>query len=755
MRAALAIIMSCLLFCSSLQSQFNVGFEPINFIPVVKNGDTLHAPWAGGLNNPQFSPMDFTGNSDQELFVFDRDGALRKGFKYNATTGKYDWVHTLAEDSLPFERHFPKLYDRGFCLIRDFDGDQKPDIFSTHNFENIKAYRNVGSSVPDYELEKLQVMYKSGSNILPFRMVRNTLPVLRDLDEDGDLDMMFFPVNYSDICSFSTFINQSVEEYGTADSLEFLFGDECWGHIRVSGGSHPIHNWREFSCDTTCDIFDGMRGKDITMTQNLHDLDGDGALDLLITYDHYDEIFGMYNSNTTMEGVIDQSQNDNQFPANDVQVKLNNQPYPYFIDMDHDGDEDMLIGSNQVNTVDPWEFDTSDASISDIYYENVGSNSAPTFELNKRGFISGEMIDVGLRSFPAFADLNGDSLPDMIIGNIGYNTFNAALGAARLQYYKNVGTLHAPIFELEDADFADVSSLGLRSAHPALADVDNDGDVDLVVGDHTGHLQFFKNIGHSLQHNFSQLTPNYHLIDAGGEAHPQFFDLNLDGRMDLVVGDEYGRIQYFENTGASSTPNYSSTPSIEDLGGINVFSELEGRAVPYFTRKLDSTNELYLFMGTGEGRINIYGPLLNFTDTFDLADSIIVEATQTSITGVDLLGDFRDELVIGQRAGGLYFLQKTNNQKVGISEVGEERREIQIQPNPTHETAQIRMSTLAGSEATLYVHDIQGKRLSAITINSKNGYFNEIIDLRPYPNGVFIVSIIEKNSVSWAKLIKN
>ncbi|HAW18886.1 MAG TPA: hypothetical protein DCX14_01780, partial [Flavobacteriales bacterium] len=105
MRIALGILMSCLLISSALYSQFNVGYEPVNFIPVIKNGDTLHAPWAGGLNNPQFSPMDFTGNSDEELFVFDRDGALRKGFKYNASTGKYNWVHTIAEDSLPFERH--------------------------------------------------------------------------------------------------------------------------------------------------------------------------------------------------------------------------------------------------------------------------------------------------------------------------------------------------------------------------------------------------------------------------------------------------------------------------------------------------------------------------------------------------------------------------------------------------------------------------------------------------------------------------
>lgn len=757
MRAQNTLLIFALFIPFLSLAQFNIGYELTNEIPVIKNGDSLYLPWVGGLNNPQFSPMNFTGNSEKELFVYDRDGAIRKGFKYNAITAKYDWIHTIPEDSMAFHRHFPRLVDRGFCLIRDFDSDGKGDIFTTRDYQNIAVYINQGSTPPVFTLFSEGLETKNGGQTHAIRILGNQLPVIVDIDNDTDLDIMFFGVNlYGQpfgCNTFATFMNQSMELYGSNDSLKFKIEDRCWGKITPTSGAHPVNNWRSFDCDTTC-ANDGQREMDQTMTQQLHDINGDGVLDLLLTYDHYDELYAMINTATSENGTIDLSQTDAQFPSNDVAVKKNNQPYPYFLDVDLDGDDDILIGANQINNLSTLEFDTSNAAIVDQFYKNIGSNTAPEYVLESRGFISGEMVDVGIRSFPAFADLNGDGLADMLVGNIGYNTFNENLSAARLSYYKNVGSVGHPAYELMNDDFANVSQYNLRLAHPALADLDNDGDIDLIVGDHDGRLQYFKNIGHSLSPSFTQLTPNFNLIDVGIEAHPHFFDLNSDGLLDLVVGSEHGKVQYFENVGTTSAPNFSSTPTMAQLGYINVYNDLKGKTTPFFSRKLDTTNNLYLLVGTGRGRINVYGPVTSITDTFHLIDSIVVEATETAITAVNLTGDFTHELVIGQRTGGLYFMERKKQIGLGMNQTrGTEQPTIHLHPNPTKGGVELNVQSRS-DHALMVISDLQGRTIISKQVESKAGFFNENIDLRSYPKGVYLISVQEKEIISWAKLVK-
>src|ERR1035437_6745009 len=67
-----------LLFLIALLSVFSFSKAQYHFyyndnIIVTRNGDTLMLPWAGGLNNPQFSAIDLNGDGIKDLFVFDRD----------------------------------------------------------------------------------------------------------------------------------------------------------------------------------------------------------------------------------------------------------------------------------------------------------------------------------------------------------------------------------------------------------------------------------------------------------------------------------------------------------------------------------------------------------------------------------------------------------------------------------------------------------------------------------------------------------
>lgn len=750
------IIITLLISGSFVQAQFNLGFQFINHIPVVADGDTLTMPWAGGLNNPQFSSIHFQDSNGVGVFVYDRDGALRKGFRYNDVTKQMNWVWRL-QDSVLFENHFPKLNDRGFCILRDYNGDGLEDIFTTNNYDKIQAFQNTSSnSVLSFNLKNSEIETKNNNQKHPIRIYGNCIPVIHDLDNDGDIDILFFANNLAyqpfGCSTFASFMNQSIEEYGIPDSLKFAVKGRCWGKITPAGGT-GANNWRAYDCDTTCQN-DGNRSRDITMTQAMHDLNGDGTLDLMTSFDHQDGLFAMYNEGSNEAGTINLSLNDDQFPASDVAVKISNQPYPFFIDVDKDGDDDMIIGSNQINNYSSLEYDTSNARVVDIYYENRGSNSNPDFKLTGKGLFSSEMIDVGLRSFPAFADLNGDGLPDMVIGNIGFKTFNQDLDASGLSYYKNIGTEGHPVFQLVTNDLAGYKSLNLATAHPALADIDGDGDIDLFVGDEFGYLHFYKNIGYPQVFQFNHSESKYEGINAGNGAHPQFFDLNSDGLLDVITGDENGKINYFENSGSVTLGNFSSTPTIKNLGALNLLNSDGGKAVPFFTRKLDSLQNLFLLVGTGNGLIHVYGPVINIYDTFDLADSIQVEATETAITGVDLLGDSRIELVIGQRAGGLYFLNREKEIGVGIKSISTKNSELKLFPNPSKNSVTVSLACVPNSNATMQITDITGKILMQTIIRSNGGYFNENIDLRNYPSGVYFITVFGNQSTTWGKLIK-
>ena len=75
--------------------------------------------------------------------------------------------------------------------------------------------------------------------------------------------------------------------------------------------------------------------------------------------------------------------------------------------------------------------------------------------------------------------------------------------------------LHAPVRLEADGKPIDIGSLSsIAHAGPCIADVDGDGDRDLLVGDFPGHFWLFENEG-------DDATPAYTskgMLQAGGEA---------------------------------------------------------------------------------------------------------------------------------------------------------------------------------------------------------------------------------------------
>ena len=91
---------------------------------------------------------------------------------------------------------------------------------------------------------------------------------------------------------------------------------------------------------------------------------------------------------------------------------------------------------------------------------------------------------------------------------------------------------------------------------PTLADLDNDGDFDLIIGKFNGELLIYNNSGNPNNALFttgeSLLDNNGDEIDVGTTAVPFLFDIDNDFDNDLIIGAFNGKVSLYKNTGTSS-----------------------------------------------------------------------------------------------------------------------------------------------------------------------------------------------------------
>lgn len=749
MKKYLLFSLIVLLF-NNLNAQFN--FEYSNEISVKIGTDTLKLPWAGGLNYVQISDFDFDFDGDLDLFVFDRSSDNIRVFtkEFINSEDRYILQHNT-DDLFP-----PDIRYRATMV--DYNNDGKKDLFC-YGVGGIKVYKNTGSAGTGLQWTVAKDLLYSdnwGMN-LNLYVSSADIPAIVDVDFDGDIDVLTYHIGGEHMQYHQ---NQSMELYGVPDSLEFKLMNECWGGFREDLNTSSLYlNDPNSPCVTGnipgAELPENPNDveKKPTAAEPKHsgstvlalDYDNSGVMDLVLGDVSFNNLNLLINGGTAPNTNSMMISVDNTFPSNSQPVDMTMFPAAFFVDTDFDGKKDLIVSANAKNV--------SENETSVWFYKNMGSNSNPTFVYQTNAFLQNEMIEHGTGSVPVFVDLNQDGLEDMLVSN--FFRFKAPLSKeGSIAYYKNTGTSSNPFYTLVDDDLLNLSSagLGLRML-PTFGDLDGDGDKEMLLGLENGSIAYYENISIAGGITFAPPITNYQdnlgsIISAGQYASPQLFDLNKDGKLDLILGKKTGELAYYENTGTSAAPSF--TLMNDTLGNIDIATTSpDGFPVPHFFDYNDTT---YLFLGGVDGKLHYYNMIddhLLSGDTFNLVSDnflgINVGAYSSFwVNNVD--NDVYLDLFVGQDLGGISHLETDPNSQAYLNELKSELQ-IDLFPNPT--TGILNIKGFSAENIHFSIIDLTGKEL----IGKRNFLGTTQLDLNEFSAGIYLILFESENGSSCTKRI--
>lgn len=693
-----------------------------------EKNERLSKAFAGGMLYPRFAALDMNNDGLEDILSIDYSNFELAVFIAAKENGGVTYRFDNRYADL-----IPNLY--AWIITYDYDHDGKKDLFTyASSGAALSVYRNVSdANGVNFQLVAQELKYRDGFFDYSVRVITNDIPVIEDIDGDGDMDILTFDNAGANVTFYQ---NQGVELHGNADTLDFLVATDCWGRFQEEDSTHLIR----FA--PTC-LFDKARGNSKHQGSNMLALDSDedGDMDILLSdvdYEYVTLLENGWNPNSVAghnRDTIIAAYPEYPKPASfEVPVF----PSLNYLDVDNDGVRDLLLAPSHSKgtflTVNTW------------LYKNHGKDNKPDFRLEEYGFLQKDMLDLGEFSRPQFFDYDGDGDQDLFVGAPLPQIENQIDSVVyRIVLFENTGTSSQASFKFKDNDYLGLSKLGLVSFSHAFGDANNDGTIDLLLGTLRGRVTYFSNKNApNMAADFRTKRTGFMKVDVMGQGTPQVYDVNGDGKNDLLVGDELGYLSYYEWS--------NDTLSLKDstFGGVELpIDSLGGYAVPVIG-DFDKDGKNELIVSAAGGEVFFYDDIdltkKKFPSTRvihnDITDWYAGEdlGSNTHLSTVDLDGDGLHELVVGGRRGGLLFYEPDFILYDAISEDHTDKPTLKLYPNPNIGAFSIGGEWLGKESSVLRIYGLDGRTHTTQKLNGES-----TIRLEHLPKGMYM-AIVTLNS---------
>ncbi|KEO72809.1 T9SS type A sorting domain-containing protein [Anditalea andensis] len=698
----------CTLFFSLFFLTVSYGqknFSLVDAPDVYVNGQLLPFPFAGGINAAQIQSMDVTGNGQEEMVIWDRNSRRLLVFEDG-------------ESGLVYKPELQYLFPddvNGYLVLVDYNGNGRKDLFTSSPF-GIKAYMNRGHSnqMLQWEVAQNFLRLDGGSNVQANNL---DIPVIMDIDGDGDLDIITFNFAVGDYLEY--YRNTSIERKGSADIDGFAAARLRWGNFEFCGCG-------QFAFGFTC-AGSPIQNIDRSVEENLrlqhigghslllYDFTGNGILDMVMGQDECDVLYFLPNSGTNESPVFT--------TVSTTLPGLGPLPaFPIFhVANLYKGN--LIISLNASNRAQEYNIDFS-RSLKKYSRGDMGWESSPA------DFLQNQMIDLGENARPFF--IGNRTQGELLVTSNQLIDGQVTGLLSRFKMDQNGLTL------LEE-DFLNLSDLQLT---------------DLQIQQSGNHF-FYSGTRMENFVSIRSLFYNQGGLDVGSAQSVSIPEVSLRGNdhLEFFIFGNQTYLLLARQTGEllRYRVNFDPNPSflLLDRNYLGFSDNPATRNLTVHVAQEASPHSLDLYAIDQRGRLL---SIVDFMNQNKVQDELLIfhnGAANTQFgrnTWISSIPDIltgRSDLIMGTAAGGLIYLRQTIDQ----NPVEPRQWQLKLYPNPTDTFLTILSSEDADAQLV--------SPLGQVLINSISLKAREpnTINIQSYAHGLYYLRFTSNNGENISKKI--